>query len=404
MISPVLPTYAPPADIQITHGDGAYLYTADGRQLLDFYAGIGVNALGHCHPHLVEALRAQAGSLWHLSNAYQIPGQRDLAQRFVDASFADTVFFCNSGAEAWEAGLKVIRRYFHAKGQPERYRVITFEGCFHGRTMGAISAAKKAKLTEGFGPLLEGFDLLPLGDLDAVRAAITPQTASLHVEPVQGEGGLTAMPQGFLQGLRQLCDEHGLLLFLDEVQCGAGRTGKFLAHEWYGLRPDVVCMAKGIGGGFPLGACLMTEEAASGMTVGSHGTTYGGNPLAMAVGHAVLDIMLAEGFMDGVVAIATELRAALDEAHTRHHGVIAGVRGMGLMIGLQVREPYVNTDLIQALRDNNVLTVPAADNVVRLLPPLTITSAHVSQFAEALDRAITSLPSPAAVDPQQGAA
>jgi len=386
MISPVLPTYQP-IEMNFTHGEGVYLYTTDGRRFLDFYSGIGVMAFGHSHPHLVEALTTQGRKLWHLSNAYRIPGQLELAERYVANTFADTVFFTNSGAEAWEAGLKIVRKYFSTIGQPERFRLITMEGCFHGRTMGGISASQRGKMIDGFGPLLDGFDVVPAGDLDAVAAAVTPHTAAVHLEPILGEGGVMAMPQGYLQGLRELCDRHGLLLFLDEIQSGAGRTGKFLASEWAGISPDVCCMAKGIGGGFPLGAALATEKAAVGMVKGTHGSTYGGNPLAMAVGNAVLDLMFADGFLDSVTERGKALAEILSDTMQRYPDLYEEVRGFGLMAGMKLREAHPVADMLIRLRDQGVLAITASDNDLRLLPPLIITDEHLAEFAAALDRA-----------------
>jgi len=395
MISPVLPTYQP-IEMNFTHGEGVYLYTTDGRRFLDFYSGIGVMAFGHSHPHLVEALTTQGRKLWHLSNAYRIPGQLELAERYVANTFADTVFFTNSGAEAWEAGLKIVRKYFSTIGQPERFRLITMEGCFHGRTMGGISASQRGKMIDGFGPLLDGFDVVPAGDLDAVAAAVTPHTAAVHLEPILGEGGVMAMPQGYLQGLRELCDRHGLLLFLDEIQSGAGRTGKFLASEWAGISPDVCCMAKGIGGGFPLGAALATEKAAVGMVKGTHGSTYGGNPLAMAVGNAVLDEILAPGFLDRVQQMAEALKSALEAFAKRNHNSVATVRGRGLMLGVKLREGLNNRDVIRHLLSEGLMLAPAGDNVLRFLPPLILEEAHIAEAMEILDRGLAKLADQAA--------
>ena len=334
MISAVLPTYAR-ADLAFERGSGAYLYATDGRRYLDFAAGVAVTALGHTHPHLVAALRDQAGKLWHCSNLFRIPGQERLAQRLVDTTFADTVFFGNSGAEAVECGLKMLRRYFDVAGQPERYRVITFAGAFHGRTLATIAAAANPKHLDGFDPPMDGFDQVPLGDLAAVKRAIGPRTAAILIEPVQGESGVKVAAPEFLRALRQLCDQHGLLFFLDEVQTGMGRTGVLFAHETAGITPDIMAVAKGIGGGFPLGACLATERAASGMTAGTHGSTFGGNPLAVAVGNAVLDVVLADGFLDRVRQIASHMRQQLAMIADRHSRLIEEVRGVGLLLGLK---------------------------------------------------------------------
>ncbi|HYM30048.1 MAG TPA: aspartate aminotransferase family protein, partial [Candidatus Cybelea sp.] len=341
MVAAVLPTYAR-ADIAFERGEGAWLYTADGRRFLDFACGIAVTALGHAHPKLVEALTAQAKKLWHTSNLFRIEGQERLAERLVANTFADTVFFANSGAEAVECGIKMVRKFHHATGNPERYRLVTFEGAFHGRTLATLAAANNKKYLEGFGPAVEGFDNVPLGDLKAVKAAIGPETAGILIEPVQGEGGIRPAGFEFLHSLRNLCDEHGLLLFFDEVQCGMGRTGKLFAHEWAGVTPDVMSVAKAIGGGFPLGACLATERASIGMTAGTHGSTYGGNPLATAVGNAVLDVMLEPGFFDRVQQMGSLFRQRLAMIADKHPKVVSGVRGEGLLLGVVCR--VTNTD------------------------------------------------------------
>lgn len=376
MIPVVMPTYAR-ADVVFERGEGPYLYATDGRRFLDFAAGVAVNALGHAHPRLIKALTEQANKLWHTSNLFRVAGQESLAARLTQATFADTVFFTNSGAEAWECGAKLVRKYHYEKGNPRRNRIITFEQAFHGRTLGAISAAKQEKLIKGFGPLLDGFDLVPFGDLDAVRAAITEETAGICLEPIQGEGGIRVGSVEFLRGLRELCDQHGLLLFLDEIQSGMGRTGKLFAHEWAGITPDVMAVAKGIGGGFPLGACLATEKAASGMTAGTHGSTYGGNPLATAVGNAVLDVVLEPGFLDGVQRIAGVFQGRLRDLAGQFPAVFKEVRGQGLLLGLACGP--ANGDVVAKARANGLLTVPAGDNVVRVLPPLNITEAHVEE-------------------------
>lgn len=396
----VLPTYAR-SDLAFVRGEGAWLETADGRRFLDFGSGIAVNALGHAHPHLVAALRDQAERLWHVSNLYRIPDQERLAERLCATSFAERVFFANSGAEAVEAAIKMARRFHHAQGAPERYRLITFEGAFHGRTLATIAAGGQPKHLEGFGPPVEGFDQVPFGDLDAVAAAIGPATAGVLVEPVQGEGGLRVLPDASLRRLRALCDTHGLLLVLDEVQCGMGRTGRLFAHEWAGIAPDIMAVAKALGGGFPLGACLASERAAAGMGPGSHGSTFGGNPLAMAVGNAVLDVVLAEGFLDRVAAAGERLRHALGALVQRHGEVIAELRGRGLMLGLKCHLPAA--DLIAALRAQNLLTVGAGDNVVRLLPPLTVTDAEIDEAVRRIDLACHAL-NPHRLDRVEGAA
>jgi acetylornithine/N-succinyldiaminopimelate aminotransferase len=382
--SPLLPTYAR-ADVSFERGEGPWLLGRDGERYLDFGAGIAVNALGHAHPHLVRALTEQAAKLWHTSNLYRIPEGERLAQRLVDATFADVVFFSNSGAEANEAAIKMARKYHAANGQPERFRIITFEGAFHGRTLATIAAGGQKKYLEGFGPKVEGFDQVAFGDHEGLKAAITPETAAILIEPIQGEGGIRPVPTQCLRGLRQLCDEHGLLLVFDEIQTGVGRTGRLFAHEWAGISPDIMAIAKGIGGGFPLGACLATAEAAKGMTVGTHGTTFGGNPLAMAVGNAVLDVVLAPGFLDHVRQVGLALRQRLAELKDRHPAVIAEIRGEGLMMGL--RTHVANTDLIAAARGQHLILIAAGDNVVRLLPPLIITEADVAEAFSRLDAA-----------------
>jgi len=382
VIPAILPTYNP-ADLAFERGEGAYLFTADGQRFLDFTSGIGVTSLGHAHPHIVAALKEQAGKLWHCSNLYTIPGQQRLAERLVANSFADTVFFCNSGAEAVEAGIKMARRYHHGAGHPERFRIICAENAFHGRTLADISAGGQEKHTQGFGPLVEGFDHVPFANLNELRSAIGAETAAILVEPVQGEGGIRPASEEYLRGLREAADEFGLLLFFDEVQCGMGRTGRFFAHEWAGVKPDIVAVAKGIGGGFPLGACLASEKAASAMDGGSHGSTYGGNPLAMAAGNAVLDILLGDGFLDHVVAMAALLRARLDDLTTRHQEIFTGVRGLGLMLGLECA--VANRELMVKLRENGLLTLTAGDDVLRLLPPLVIEESHVDEAMEILE-------------------
>lgn len=400
MNSPLLPTYAR-ADVAFEKGEGSWLVTRGGERYLDFGSGIAVNVLGHAHPHLVAALTAQAQKLWHVSNLFQIPEGERLAQRLVDATFADRVFFCNSGAEANEGAIKMARRYHHQRGAPERYRVITFEGAFHGRTLATIAAGGQKKYLEGFGPKVEGFDQVPFGDHEALRAAITPETAAIMIEPIQGEGGLRSVPPQCLRGLRELCDEHGLLLIFDEVQTGVGRTGKLFAHEWAGMAPDIMTIAKGIGGGFPLGAILATEEAGAGLTAGTHGTTFGGNPLAMAVGNAVLDVVLAPGFLDHVQQMALLLKQRLAELVDRHPGVLDDVRGVGLLAG--VRSVVPNGDLVAAARAQKLLSIPAGDNVVRLLPPLNVSEAEIHEAVSRLDAACAAIEAQAAAS-AQGAA
>ncbi|MFN3671159.1 MAG: aspartate aminotransferase family protein [Bosea sp. (in: a-proteobacteria)] len=386
--SVLLPTYAR-APVAFERGEGPWAITADGARYLDFGAGIAVNALGHAHPHLVEALTAQAQKIWHTSNLYTMPEGERLARRLCEATFAERVFFTNSGAEANEAAIKMARKYHAAKGHPERFRIITFEGAFHGRTLATIAAGGQQKYIEGFGPKVEGFDQVGFGDHDALKAAITPETAAIMIEPIQGEGGLRSVPPQCLRGLRALCDEQGLLLIFDEIQTGVGRTGKFFAYELSGVAPDIMSIAKGIGGGFPMGACLATEEAASGMTLGTHGTTFGGNPLAMAVGNAVLDVILAPGFLDTVGQTALRLRQSLAQLKDQHPQVIAEIRGEGLMLGLKLHTP--NMDFVAEARAQGLLVVGAGDNVVRLLPPLIIGEAEVTEAVARLDRAASAV-------------
>ncbi|MEM8740471.1 MAG: aspartate aminotransferase family protein [Pseudomonadota bacterium] len=388
MITPVLPTYAR-APLAFVKGEGPWLETETGERFLDLGAGIAVTLLGHANPVLVEALEGQARRLWHTSNLYQIPNQQALAEALVEASFADTVFFTNSGTEAAEMAIKMARKHFSHEGQPERVRIIAFEGSFHGRSVAAISAAGSEKMTAGFGPMLPGFTTLPFGDHDALQAAMGPDVAAVMVEPVQGEGGIRPVPPQCLKGLRDLCDQHGVLLILDEVQCGMGRTGKLFAHEWAGVTPDIMMAAKGLGGGFPIGACLATERAASGMTLGTHGSTYGGNPLACAVGLAVMGEVTKPGFLDRVSQAAGRLRQGLEGLVARHADVFELVRGEGLMLGLKCRLPV--GDLVKAGYDARVIVVPAADNIARLLPPLTITDAEIDEALARLDRAAAML-------------
>ncbi len=357
------------------HGEGAWLVTDKGERYLDFAAGIAVNSLGHGHPHLVAALTEQAGKLWHVSNLYEIPGQRRLGERLVAASFADKVFFTNSGAEALECAIKTARRYQYVNGHPERYRTVTFEGAFHGRTLATIAAGGQQKYLEGFGPKVEGFDQVPFDDIDAAEKAITPETAAILIEPVQGEGGIRTVPAQSLKRLRELCDKHGLLLIFDEVQCGVGRTGKLFAYEWSGVAPDLMAIAKGIGGGFPMGACLATDEAAKGMTAGVHGTTFGGNPLAMAVGNAVLDVVLEEGFLDEVARKALLFKQGLAAICDEFPEGIREIGGAGLMLGLKCAMP--NCTVNTALRRQHLLAVPAGENVIRLLPPLNVSDDEI---------------------------
>ena len=398
MNSALYPTYAR-ADIAFARGEGPWLIAANGDQYLDFAAGVAVLSLGHGHPHLVAALKKAADAPWHVSNLFRIPQAEDLAQRLVDASFADLIFFANSGAEAMECAIKTARKYHAHQGAPQRYRLITFEGAFHGRTLATIAAGGNPKYIEGFGPVVQGFDQVPFADLAAVEAAITPETAGVLLEPVQGEGGLRVFPHEFLRALRALCDARGLLLVFDEVQCGVGRTGKFLACEHAGIAPDIAALAKGLGGGFPIGACLATHEAAKGMTAGTHGSTFGGNPLAASVGAAVLDVVLAEGFLESVAQNGESLKRRLLALKERYPSIIEDVRGEGLMFGVKTRIP--NGDFATAARDEKLLTVLAGDNVVRLLPPLTINQTHIDEAATKLEAACARL---ASSSTQKGAA
>jgi len=384
MIPAVMPTYAR-SELAFERGEGAYLITADGERYLDFAAGIAVNSLGHSHPHLVETLIEQGKKLWHTSNLYQIPEQTRLAERLVANTFADTAFFGNSGAEAGELAIKIVRKYHDDTGHPERYRIIACQGSFHGRTLATLAAAGNEKYLKGYAPNVEGFDHVAFGNLNELRAAITPETAAIMVEPVQGEGGVRPGSIDYLKGLRAVADEFGLLLVFDEVQCGMGRTGKLFAHEWAEVAPDVMMVAKGLGGGFPVGAVLATENAVQGFAPGAHGSTFGGNPLAMAVSNAVLDVMLAPGFMEGVQKNAQLLWDKLSGLVERYPAVLSEVRGAGLILGLKCVVP--NTEMVDKLRKQKLLTVGAGDNVVRLVPPLTIGPAEIDQAVAAIDAA-----------------
>ena len=388
MIPSVLPTYSR-APLSFVKGEGSWLIEQDGRRFLDLGAGIAVNALGHAHPALVAALTEQAGQLWHTSNLYEIPQQQELADRLVALSFADTVFFTNSGTEACELAVKMARKYFYDKGQSDRTEIITFSGSFHGRSSAGIAAAGAEKMTKGFGPLLPGFKHIEFGDMEALGAAITDTTAAIMIEPVQGEGGIRPVPDADLKQMRALCETHGLLLIFDEVQCGVGRTGKMFAHEWAGVTPDIMMVAKGIGGGFPLGAVLATENAASGMTAGTHGSTYGGNPLGCAVGNAVVNIIGTDAFLEDVNRKAGLMRQKLEGLVASHPDVFESVRGSGLMLGLKCKA--TNSDVVSAGYRHEVITVPAADNVIRLLPPLNITDEDIAEAVSRLDQAASSL-------------
>lgn len=388
MIDAVLPTYNR-APIAFDRGEGAWAIATDGTRYLDLGAGIAVNALGHANPELVAALTAQAGRIWHVSNLYQIPEQQRLAEMLVDKTFADTVFVTNSGTEAAELAIKMVRKYWHTNGQPERIEILTFEGAFHGRSTGAIAAAGSEKMTAGYGPLMPGFRVLPWGDMAVLEAAMSDGTAAVMLEPVQGEGGIRVLADADLRRIRELCDKTGALLVLDEVQSGMGRTGRLFAHEWAGITPDIMMVAKGIGGGFPLGAVLATEAAAAGMVAGSHGSTYGGNPLACAVGARVMEIVADEVFLAEVARKAALLRQRLEGLVAAHPEVFDEVRGVGLLLGLRCR--VAPSELVSAAYAEHLLTVPAADNVVRLLPPLNITDEEIAEAVARLDRAAARL-------------
>ncbi len=381
-IPSLLPVYSR-IDLAFERGEGCWLYARDGRRFLDFSTGIAVNGLGHCHPHLVKALQEQAGRLWHVSNLFRIDELERLADRLVANSFAETVFVGNSGAEAMEACIKMARRFQWHRGQAERNRIVTFEGAFHGRTMATISAVGGAKMVDGFAPLLDGFDRVPFGDWAALEAAVTERTAAVMIEPIQGEGGIRPLERQFLADLRALCDDHDILLVFDEVQCGMGRTGRLFAYEHYGVVPDIMGLAKGLGGGFPIGACVATARAAAGMTASTHGSTFGGNPLACAVANAVLDVMLEEGFLDQVNARGAYLREQAEALAGRQPEAIELVRGTGLMLGIKPRRN--NIEFAAELRAAGLLVVPAADNVVRLLPPLVVSEAEIDQAIEVIE-------------------
>ncbi len=399
--SHLLPTYAR-VDLAFERGEGAWLFTAEGERYLDFTAGVAVNALGHAHPALVKALTEQAQKVWHVSNLFRIPEGERLADRLCEATFADTVFFQNSGAEALECAIKLTRKYQSACGRPERYRLVTFDGAFHGRTLAAVAATGNKKYLEGFGPPVDGFDQVPFGDLDAVKRVIGPATAGILIEPIQGEGGVRTASPLFLRALRDLCDQHKLLLVFDEVQTGFARTGEMFAYQRSGVVPDVMTIAKALGGGFPVGACLATAEASRGMTPGTHGSTFGGNPLAMAVGNAVLDVIFAPGFLDRVRKTSLLLKQRLAELKDRHASVIAEVRGEGLLIGLRMTPP--SSEMVDELRAEKMLTVAAGDNVVRLLPPLIIGEREVSEAVARIDRACARLVESHARPAKRGAA
>ncbi|MBA2590311.1 MAG: aspartate aminotransferase family protein [Alphaproteobacteria bacterium] len=383
MFPALLPTYNR-TDVAFVRGEGSYLFAEDGKRYLDFGAGIAVNAFGHANARLVGALTKQAQTLWHTSNLYRVPGQESLSKKLVANTFADTVFFTNSGTEAIELAIKMARRYHFANGNPERFHIVSFEGAFHGRTYAAINAGGNEKYLEGFGPRMPGFDQVALGDLDAVKKVIGPHTAAIIIEPLQGESGVKVASPDFLRALRKLCDDNGLLLIFDEIQTGLGRTGKFFAHDWLGIQPDIMTVAKALGGGFPVGAVLATAEAAKGMTVGTHGTTYGGNPLAMAVGNEAIDMILEKGFLEHVNKVANYLHQQLGALTAAHPGVFESVRGQGLMIGLKMKTDAAA--FIVAARANGLVVLPAGDNVVRLLPPLTLTEAEAREGLHLLNK------------------
>lgn len=386
----VMPTYGHPT-VSFEKGEGAYLFDTEGRRYLDFAAGIAVNSLGHSHPHLVAALTDQAARLWHVSNLYNIPDQVRMAERLCALSFADAVFFCNSGTEAMEGAVKASRRFHAVNGHPEKWRSITLESSFHGRTMAMLSASKNPKHLDGFGDPADGFDIVPVHNMNALRDAITPETASIVVEPIQGEGGLRPLDDEYLKDLRAAADEYGLLLVFDEVQTGFGRTGRLFAHEWSGVTPDIMGCAKGIAGGFPCGAILATQAVADTMTAGSHGSTFGGNPLAMAVANATLDVLTEDGFLGQVEKSGAALKQGLEDLAVKHDTVLAGVRGKGLMIGMVVKEPHTNAALGEAARDQGLLTVVAGENVLRMLPPLVIGETEIAEALDAMDKACATL-------------
>jgi acetylornithine/N-succinyldiaminopimelate aminotransferase len=392
-ITPLMPVY-PRSPVRPVRGEGVWLYGEQGEKYLDFASGIAVNLLGHAHPHLTRALQQQAATLLHVSNLYGSPQGEAFAQRLVDNSFADTVFFTNSGAEAVECAIKTARRYHHHHGSPEKHDLITFTNAFHGRTMATISATDQPKLRDGFSPLLEGFQVVAFDDLDAAEAAVDDNTAGFLVEPIQGEGGIRPASQEFMRGLRRICDEKDLMLVLDEVQCGVARTGKLYAYEHYGIEPDILASAKGIGGGFPMGACLATEKAAAGMVIGTHGSTFGGNPFAMAAGQAVFDVILDPGFLEHVRAMGERLRGALEQMIPNHDHLFESVRGVGLMLGIRMKSD--SRAFVNHLREHGLLTVAAGDNVMRVLPPLVVNEAEISEFVERLSDAARRYEAPAA--------
>jgi acetylornithine/N-succinyldiaminopimelate aminotransferase len=386
--SHLLPTYAR-VNLAFERGEGVWLIATDGERYLDFTSGVAVNALGHAHPHMIAAVTAQAQKVWHVSNLYQVPEAERVAQRLCDASFADVVFFCNSGAEAMECTIKMARKYHSANGAPERYRIVTFEGAFHGRTLATLAAGGQKKYLEGFGPVMEGFDHVPFDDLEATKAAVTRETGAILIEPIMGEGGVRVVAPSFLRALRELCDQRGLLLLLDEVQSGMGRSGELFAHQRAGVEPDIMGLAKALGGGFPVGACLAKREAAKGMTVGTHGSTFGGNPLAMSAANAVLDVMLEPGFLERVRRTGLFFKQRLAEIKDRYPSIISEVRGEGLLVGVRAVVPA--GELVDALRAEKMIAVAAGDNVVRLLPPLIISESEIAEGVDRLGRACARL-------------
>ena len=388
MTSHLLPTYAR-VNLAFERGEGVWLIATDGERYLDFTSGVAVNALGHAHPHMIAAVTAQAQKVWHVSNLYQVPEAERVAQRLCDASFADVVFFCNSGAEAMECTIKMARKYHSANGAPERYRIVTFEGAFHGRTLATLAAGGQKKYLEGFGPVMEGFDHVPFDDLEATKAAVTRETGAILIEPIMGEGGVRVVAPSFLRALRELCDQRGLLLLLDEVQSGMGRSGELFAHQRAGVEPDIMGLAKALGGGFPVGACLAKREAAKGMTVGTHGSTFGGNPLAMSAANAVLDVMLEPGFLERVRRTGLFFKQRLAEIKDRYPSIISEVRGEGLLVGVRAVVPA--GELVDALRAEKMIAVAAGDNVVRLLPPLIISESEIAEGVDRLGRACARL-------------
>jgi acetylornithine/N-succinyldiaminopimelate aminotransferase len=374
-------------DISFSHGEGAYLFS-EGKKYLDFGAGIAVNALGHCHPKMVEAITNQAKKLWHVSNIYNVDELNRYAEKLVGKTFADYVFFCNSGAESLECTIKMIRRHFYVKNQPNKNRIITFTGAFHGRTIATISAAAKKKYLEGFEPALDGFDNVEFGNIAAVRNAITANTAGILIEPIQGEEGIKVSDKKFISELRKLADENNLLLAFDEVQCGMGRVGNLFAYEYYGVKPDIIATAKAIAGGFPLGACLATKDAACGMTLGVHGTTYGGNPLAMSVAEAVFEVITKDGFLENVQMMGSQLKLGLENLKNKFPNLIDEIRGVGLMIGIKINSKIENGEVVKKLISNQLLTIPAGENVIRILPPLIINQNHVDEALKKIEKSL----------------